>query len=247
MKSGHSRAGQVAGGRGVGAWLAGAALGVAVWSALAVPGTAQALNLSALTQADASAGVKAALQKGAETAVASLGRADGFLGNPDVKIPLPSGLQKLEKAARLMGRQKDFEALQVNINRAAEAAVPQARTLLVNAIKGMSVKDAKGILSGGDDSVTTFFREKTSADMFRKFLPIVSQYTGRLGLARQYNALADQASKLGMLKSDNAKIENYVTNKTMDGLYKMIAAEEKSIRADPVGTGSAILKRVFAK
>ena len=219
-------------------------LGVALAGTVALPGTALALDLSSITQTDASAAVKAALQKGAESAVASLGKADGFLGNPEVKIPLPSSLQKLEKAAKLMGKQKDFEALQVNINRAAEAAVPEAKTLLLNAIKGMSVKDAKGILAGGDDSVTSFFREKTSKEMYQKFLP---QYTGKMGLAKQYNSLAGQASKLGVVKSDDAKIESYVTNKAMDGLYKMIAAEEKSIRADPVGTGSAILKKVFSK
>ena len=217
-------------------------LGVALAGTVALPGTALALDVT-----DASAAVKAALQKGAESAVASLGKADGFLGNPEVKIPLPSSLQKLEKAAKLMGKQKDFEALQVSINRAAEAAVPEAKTLLLNAIKGMSVKDAKGILAGGDDSVTSFFREKTSKDMYQKFLPIVTQYTGKMGLAKQYNSLAGQASKLGVVKSDDAKIESYVTNKAMDGLYKMIAAEEKSIRADPVGTGSAILKKVFSK
>lgn len=222
-------------------------LGVALAGTVVLPGTALALDLSSITQTDASAAVKAALQKGAESAVASLGKADGFLGNPEVKIPLPSSLQKLEKAAKLMGKQKDFEALQVNINRAAEAAVPEAKTLLLNAIKGMSVKDAKGILAGGDDSVTSFFREKTSKDMYQKFLPIVTQYTGKMGLAKQYNSLAGQASKLGVVKSDDAKIESYVTNKAMDGLYKMIAAEEKSIRADPVGTGSAILKKVFSK
>lgn len=222
-------------------------LGVALAGTVALPGTALALDLSSITQTDASAAVKAALQKGAESAVASLGKADGFLGNPEVKIPLPSSLQKLEKAAKLMGKQKDFEALQVNINRAAEAAVPEAKTLLLNAIKGMSVKDAKGILAGGDDSVTSFFREKTSKEMYQKFLPIVTQYTGKMGLAKQYNSLAGQASKLGVVKSDDAKIESYVTNKAMDGLYKMIAAEEKSIRADPVGTGSAILKKVFSK
>ena len=220
-------------------------LGVALAGTVALPGTALALDLSSITQTDASAAVKAALQKGAESAVASLGKADGFLGNPEVKIPLPSSLQKLEKAAKLMGKQKDFEALQVNINR--EAAVPEAKTLLLNAIKGMSVKDAKGILAGGDDSVTSFFREKTSKEMYQKFLPIVTQYTGKMGLAKQYNSLAGQASKLGVVKSDDAKIESYVTNKAMDGLYKMIAAEEKSIRADPVGTGSAILKKVFSR
>lgn len=221
-------------------------LGLGGLGVMTLPMPVHALNLSVLTQTDATAGVKAALQKGAETAVASLGKADGFLGNPEVKIPLPSSMQKARKLMKLMGRDKEFDALETGINRAAEAAVPEAKTLLAQSIKSMSVQDAKGILSGGDDSVTTFFRDKTQSEMFKKFLPIVSQYTSKLGLARQYNALAGQASKLGVLKSEDANIENYVTNKAMDGLYKMIATEEKAIRADPVGTGSAILKKVFA-
>lgn len=227
--------------------MAAASLTLAVVGAVLTPSPAQALDLSALTQTDATAGVKAALQKGAESAVASLGKADGFLGNPEVKIPLPSGLEKAKKLMKLMGKDKEFDALETGMNRAAEAAVPEAKTLLANSIKTMSVQDAKGIISGGEDSVTNFFRTKTQSDMFKKFLPIVTQYTSKLGLAQQYNSLAGQASKLGVVKSDDAKIENYVTNKAMDGLYKMIAAEEKAIRADPVGTGSEILKKVFSR
>ena len=134
--------------------------------------------------------------------MASLGKADGFLGNPEVKIPLPASMQKARKLMKLMGKDKEFDALETGINRAAEAAVPEAKTLLANSIKSMSVQDAKSILSGGDDSVTKFFRDKTQSDMFRKFLPIVSQYTSKLGLASQYNALAGQASKLGVLKKE---------------------------------------------
>ena len=145
-------------------------LGVGVLGTAALPVPAHALDLSALTQTDATAGVKAALQKGAETAVASLGKADGFLGNPEVKIPLPASMQKARKLMKLMGKDKEFDALETGINRAAEAAVPEAKTLLANSIKSMSVQDAKGILSGGDDSVTKFFRDKTQTDMFKKFL-----------------------------------------------------------------------------
>ncbi|MDO4904672.1 MAG: DUF4197 domain-containing protein [Lautropia sp.] len=206
----------------------------------------QALDLSSLTQADASTALKTTLQKGADAAVSSLGQTNGFLGNPEVKIPLPESMQKARKLMKLMGKDKEFDALETGINRAAEAAVPEARTLLTNSIKSMSVSDAKSILSGGDDSVTQFFRDKTQTDMFNKFLPIVTQNVGKLGLAQQYNSLAGQAAKVGVVSSDDAKIENYVTNKAMDGLYKMIAAEEKSIRADPVGTGSKLLKRVFS-
>ncbi|MDO4683279.1 MAG: DUF4197 domain-containing protein [Lautropia sp.] len=235
--------------RVLGAPLLAASLGLnlAVVGVASVPMAAQALDLSALTQADATAGVKAALQKGADAAVSSLGKSNGFLGNPEVKIPLPEAMQQARKLMKLMGKDKEFDALETGMNRAAEVAVHDAKPLLANAIKTMSVADAKSILSGGDDSVTKFFRDKTQTDMFQKFLPIVTQYVNKLGLAKQYNSLAAQAAKFGLVKEEDANIENYVTNKAMDGLYQMIAVEEKAIRADPVGTGSAILKKVFAK
>lgn len=243
-------------GRVLGAPLAAVSLslgmGLAGLGAVSVPTSVQAvtpayaLDLSALTQADASTALKTTLQKGADAAVSSLGQTNGFLGNSEVKIPLPESMQQARKVMKLMGKDKEFEALETGINRAAEAAVPEAKTLLANSIKSMSVSDAKSILSGGDDSVTQFFRSKTQTDMFAKFLPIVTQNVSKLGLASQYNALAGQAAKFGVISEDDAKIENYVTNKAMDGLYKMIAAEEKAIRADPVGTGSALLKKVFS-
>lgn len=235
--------------RALGAPLLAASLGLnlAVVGVASAPMAAHALDLSALTQSDATAGVKAALQKGADAAVSSLGKSNGFLGNPEVKIPLPEAMQQARKVMKLMGKDKEFDALETGMNRAAEVAVHDAKPLLVNAIKTMSVADAKSILSGGDDSVTKFFRDKTQTDMFQKFLPIVTQYVNKLGLTRQYNSLAGQASKFGLVKAEDANIENYVTNKAMDGLYKVIAAEEKAIRADPVGTGSAILKKVFAR
>lgn len=235
--------------RVLGAPLLAASLGLnlAVVGVASAPMVAHALDLSALTQADATAGVKAALQKGADAAISSLGKSNGFMGNPEVKIPLPETMQQARKLMKLMGKDKEFDALETGMNRAAEVAVHDAKPLLVNAIRNMSVADAKSILSGGDDSVTKFFRDKTQTDMFQKFLPIVTQYVNKLGLARQYNSLAGQASKFGLVKEADANIETYVTNRAMDGLYKVIAAEEKAIRADPVGTGSAILKKVFAR
>ena len=209
------------------------------------PAVAHALDLSSLSNADAASGVRAALEKGAEAAVGKLGIADGFLGNPKVKIPLPDGLKQAEKVARVMGQGKQFDDLMVAINRAAESAVPQAKPLLMSAIKSMSVSDAKGILSGGDDSVTRFFRDRTQTQLFDKFLPTVRQTTEKLGLAQQYNALAGKAASFGAIKSEDAKIENYVTNKALAGLFTMIGDEERAIRKDPVGTGSAILRKVF--
>ena len=206
---------------------------------------ARAMDLSAITSADAAAGVKAALERGSAAAVASLGAENGFLGNPKVKIPLPEGLRQAETVMRMMGRQQQFDDLVVSINRAAEAAIPQAQPLLMSAIKSMTVSDAKAIVAGGDDSVTTFFRSKTERSLTAKFLPVVKQKTDKAGLARQYNSLAGQAAGFGAIKAEDATIEGYVTSRAMSGLFLMIAEQERAIRQDPVGTGSAILKRVF--
>ena len=215
----------------------------AVAAAASVP--ARALDLSSITNADATAAVKAALERGSAAAVASLGAENGFLGNPKVKIPLPDGLKQAEKVMKFMGKQQQFDELVVSINRAAESAIPLARPLLVSAIKSMSVADAKSIIAGGNDSVTNFFRSRTEKDLAAKFLPIVKQTTDKAGLARQYNSLAGQAASFGALKAEDAKIENYVTAKAMSGLFLMISEQERAIRQDPVATGSAILKKVF--
>jgi hypothetical protein len=177
--------------------------------------------------------------------VAKLGVQNGFLNNPKVKIPLPDGLKQAEKAMKLLGKQKQFDELVVSMNRAAEAAVPEAKVLLLDAVKGMSVQDAKGIIGGGDDSVTKFFQGKTQDKLALRFLPIVKKATDNVGLAQQYNNLAGQAASFGVVKQQDAKIENYVTRKAMDGLFLMIAEEERAIRKDPVRAGSEILRRVF--
>lgn len=209
----------------------------------AVP--AWAGGLSALTDGEASGGLKEALTQGAGHAVELLGRKDGFLGNPKVKIPLPEVLKQAEPLLRLSGRGDDLDQLVTSMNRAAEAAVPEAKSLLVNAVKQMSVTDAKNILTGGDDSVTRYFRDKTETQLTRLFLPTVKQNTDKLALAGQYNKLAGQAAGVGLLKSEDAQIENYVTRKALDGLYLMIAEEERAIRKDPVGAVGSLAKKVF--
>jgi hypothetical protein len=206
---------------------------------------ARALSLADLTQRDASAGLKAALEQGATIAVQLLGKTDGFWGNDMVRIPLPEWLQRGESLLRLIGRGRDFDELKLGVNRAAEQAVPEAKTLLVSAVRNMTVKDAKSILTGGDDSVTKFFAEKTRTPLTSRFLPIVTRVTDRIGLARQYNNLASQGEKLGMVKPEQARIERHVTGKALDGLYYMIGEEEKKIRQDPVGAGSDIIRKVF--
>jgi hypothetical protein len=205
-----------------------------------------ALGLADLTNQDASRGIKGALAAGASSAIGKLGVPGGFSNNPKVKIPLPPALDEIAKGMRLMGRGKDADELVAAMNQAAEQAVPQAKQLMLNAVKSMSVEDGKKILTGGDESVTQFFRSKTAAPLAVKFLPIVKQSTDKVGLAQKYDQLAGQGAKLGILKGDNANIEQYVTDKALDGLYAMIGEEEKTIRQNPAAAGSAIVSKVFS-
>lgn len=212
---------------------------------LGVTSRAQALTLDELSSAQASHGLKLALEKGAMAAVKSLGQPNGFLGNDKVRIALPGVLEDAAKLLRTLGQGARLDELIIAMNHAAETAVPMARDMLVGAVKTMSVQDAKKILTGGDNSVTQFFAEKTQQDLSRQFLPVVTKVVARVNLAEKYNQLAGKAAAMGLLNGDQVSIEQYVTAKSLDGLYLMIAEEEKKIRQDPVGTGSALLQKVF--
>ena len=202
-------------------------------------------QLDRLTQRDALAGLRAALEKGAHAAVATLGRADGFLANPQVKIPIPASLERTERMARRLGFGNEVDELVVAMNRAAEAAVPEARKLLLDAVKKMSARDAKAILTGGDTAATEYFRRTSHAALHDRFLPIVKSATEKVGVAQRYRDFARPAAALGLVKAEHADLDAYVTLKALDGLYLMLGEEEKKIRKDPVGTGSAILRKVF--
>lgn len=215
-----------------------------VFSAAAM-GVSTAAGLEGFTNQQSVSGLKDALQQGAANAVASLGKQDGFLANPKVKIPLPGPLAKGEKLMRTLGMGKQADELVTAMNRAAEEAIPEAKTLLANAVKTMSVTDAKGILTGGENAATKYFREKTETTLRGKFLPIVTRTTSKVGLAQQYNNYADKAAATGLLKGDDTKVENYVTQKTLDGLYLMMAEEETAIRQNPVQAGSDLAKKIF--
>ena len=206
---------------------------------------AHALSLGDLTNAEAISGLKSTLEKGALAAVALLGKTDGFLGNPKVRIPLPGYLEDASKLLKNFGQGKRIDELVTAINRAAEAAVPMGKDLLVSAVRSMTVNDAKNILQGGETSVTSFFAEKTRAPLGIKFLPVVTQATEKVGLVNKYNEVASKAAGFGLVKKENANLQQYVTGKSLDGLYLIIGEEEKKIRQDPAGTGSAILKKVF--
>jgi len=213
--------------------------------ALVLIGNAGAAGIADLTNSDATNGLKQALSDGSLSAVAKLGAENGFFGNPKVKIPLPPAMQRVEGAMRIAGMRKQADDLVLAMNRAAEAAVPESKQLLVDAVKKMSVQDAKGILTGGDTAATEYFKRTTEGDLTQRFLPIVKKATEKVGLAQQYNSLAHQGAAIGLVKEDQATIENYVTKKTLDGLYLMIGEQEKAFRQNPMGASSDLVKKVF--
>jgi hypothetical protein len=202
-------------------------------------------QLERITSQEAASGLKAALEKGSAAAVATLGRSDGFFGNPQVRIPLPDSMQRAERLMRRFGMGQHADELILTMNRAAEAAVPEAKQLFVDSVRKMTVQDAKGILQGGDTAGTEYFRRSTQDQLRKRFLPIVKQATEKVGLAQQYNNYADKGAALGLVRKEDANLDDYVTQKALDGLFFMVGEEEKKIRKDPLGAGTNIIRKVF--
>jgi hypothetical protein len=146
---------------------------------------------------------------------------------------------------RRVGIGKYADELVLTLNRAAEAAVPQARQLFVDSIRKMTVQDAKGILSGGETAATEYFRRTTHDTLRARFLPVVSTATSQVELAEKYNEYADTAVAFGLVKKEDADLDEYVTQKALDGLCFMVAEEEKKIRKDPLAAASSVIRKVF--
>ncbi|WP_005037483.1 DUF4197 domain-containing protein [Holophaga foetida] len=214
-----------------------------MFSLVLVP--AWAGDLSSLTQGETGKGLKEALVQGAEVAVGKLSVQDGFLGNPKVKIPLPPALAKAEKMLRTVGLQKPADELVTTMNRAAESAVVEAKPILMDSIRKMTLEDAKAILTGPEDSATQYFRKSSGAAITLKFKPKVAVATRKVKLAKRYDKVAGQAAALGLIEKENANLDDYVTQKAVDGLFLMIADQEKAIRKDPIGQASSLLRKVF--
>ncbi|MFK3798778.1 MULTISPECIES: DUF4197 domain-containing protein [unclassified Pseudomonas] len=212
---------------------------------LLLSANAFALSLGDLSQSDATGGLKDALTQGAQIAVKQLGVPGGFSNNKDVRIELPGKLGKVASKMKLLGMGSQVDQLETSMNQAAEAAVPQAQAILVDAVKKMSVADAKGVLTGGKDSATQYLNKSSREQIRAKFLPIVKQATDKVGLAQQYNAFAGKAAGLGVVDAKDSNIEGYVTEKALDGLFEMIAKQEESIRSNPAGAATSLAKKVF--
>jgi hypothetical protein len=218
-------------------------------------------GLAALSQSQMAGGLKDALGDGLQHAVASLGHDGGFLTNAAVKIPVPEKLQSVEKTLRALGEGKLVDDFIATMNHAAEQAVPEAASVFGDAVKQMSIDDAKAILTGPDDAATQFFRRTTQTNLYAKFYPIVQQATAKTGVTGAYKSMLAKVNGSGSslggfgatlsgfankyAGSDALDVDAYVTNKALDGLFTMVAQEEKQIRQNPVARTTDLMKQVF--
>ncbi len=210
-------------------------------------------ELNFLTQDESVRGLKEALNKGVQQAVAELGHYGGFLTNLQVRIPMPQKLQTVEKTLRAVGEGQLADEFVATMNHAAEQAVPQATAVFIDAVQRMSIADAKAILTGPDDAATQYFRRVTETNLYERFLPIVKSATDSTGVTSTYKRLwgtISQNKYLGPLESmfmnnQTVDIDAYVTEHALDGLFKMMAREEIQIRRNPIARTSQLLQKVF--
>lgn len=207
--------------------------------------TSSAKGAGGLSQGDMSSGLKEALAVGSERAIKGLSRSGGFLDDKDVRIPLPGKLRKIESSLRMLGQGKAVDEFLQTANRAAEQAIPKAAPIVGDAIRSMSFEDARKILSGPDDAATQYFRGKTTDSLTRAMLPIVSSATDKAGVTRAFKQMIDKAGPAASMLGDDLDVDEYIADKTLDGLFFKLAEEEKSIRRDPVARSTDLLKKVF--
>jgi hypothetical protein len=206
-------------------------------------------SLSSLSQDQVAQALKQALAIGVQTAVTNLGKVGGYLDNPKVRIPMPEKLQALERGLRSMKQDKYADEFVSSMNHAAEQAVVQALPIFTDALSTMTVEDAKGLVQGGDDSATQFFRRKGEKQVQDKMLPIVKEATAKAGVTSAYKKLIEQAGTskgvMGLFNNYAVDVDAYVGQKATDGLFKMIAEEEKRIRENPAARTTELLDKVF--
>lgn len=202
--------------------------------------------LAGVTEAELAEAARQALEVGVRRAIDLLGRYGGYLNDPQVRIPMPSALQSVDKALRAMGQQKYADEFIATMNHAAEEAVPEATTIFIDAIKGMEVEDAGKILQGPDNAATSYFKEHTTPALQKAILPIVQQATDAVGVTAAYKRLVGKAGFMGgLVGMDSLDIDRYVTDEAIDGLFVKLAQEEKLIRQDPAARSTELLKKVF--
>jgi hypothetical protein len=203
-------------------------------------------DASGLSEEKIISGLKEALEVGSSNAIALTGRHDGFMKNEAIRILLPSKLQPIGKGMRMIGMGEQVDDLEIGMNRAAEQATPQAKQIFLAAVKKMTFSDARRILSGEDTAATEYFRRATTTDLTTAFTPVVHKAMERVGVVRQYNGVIKNAPG-GRAIASEFDLDQYVVERTLDGIFIMLAEEEKKIRKDPEAQTTELLKEVFGK
>ncbi|MDJ0988073.1 MAG: DUF4197 domain-containing protein [Desulfobacterales bacterium] len=203
-------------------------------------------SASGLSSDEITAGLKEALQVGTEKAVGLVSQPDGFYKNPAIKIPLPESVEKADKWLRAAGYGEKIDAFELSMNRAAERAAPEAKSIFWDAISDMNFDDAQKILNGRDNEATLYFKDKTSNRLQEVFKPIVKDAMGEVGVTRSYQELSDKITSMPFGKSASFDLDQYVTDGALDGLFKMLAEQERQIRTQPTARVTDLLQKVFA-
>ena len=204
-------------------------------------------SASKLTDGEIASGLKEALQVGSDLVVNQLGTKDGFNADPNIHIPLPNSLKKVQSTLDKVGMSSMLDDLETRLNRAAEIATPKAKELFMNAISAMTLDDARNILSGPNDAATRYFQSKMTPDLVKEFTPIVNESLAEAGAIKSYDKAIGQYKKIPLVPDAKADLSSYVVEKGMDGIFHYLAVEEAKIRTDPVARTTDLLKKVFAK
>ena len=200
---------------------------------------------SSITNDEMIQGLKEALKVGTQNAVTAVSKLDGYYKNPDIKIPLPEEIESAGKYLRLAGYGSKVDEFEQSMNRAAEQAAPEAKQIFWGAVKEMKIKDAQKLLEGPDNAATSYFKDKTYDQLHKIFKPIVKETMGQVGVTRQFQDINNKLSSIPLADKASVDIDQYVTDKSLDGLFFMLAEEEKKIRKDPAAQVTDILKKVF--
>lgn len=193
------------------------------------------------------AGLKQALSIGTENAVKSVSRTNGYFGNQAIKILMPEKIRKVADVLGKIGYQKQVDEFVLSMNRAAEKAAPKAKAIFIDAIKGMSIEDARKILGGGDTAATEYFEQKTRGKLYDEFKPVISSSMNQVGCTRSYKEMMGKYDSIPFVSKQSLDLDHYVTNKALDGLFYMVGQEEEKIRTDPAARVTDLLKTVFGK
>ncbi|TXB65885.1 DUF4197 domain-containing protein [Vicingus serpentipes] len=198
-----------------------------------------------LTNGEVISGLKEALTVGTNNSTGLLSKVDGYYKNPALFIPFPPEAQKVKDKVIALGMESQVEKFEMTLNRAAETAAKEAAPVFINAIKGMSISDGFAILKGNDNAATQYLKDKTSAELKIKFQPIIKNAIDQVEVTKYWNPIINTYNMIPFIDKQNPDLEDYVTNKAMDGLFLMIEKEEKNIRSNPIARVTDLLKKVF--